>query len=56
MSIETGPTLGEEVGTIPAEVLDADKLRILRDIVEGQAPFGTELANFQRLLRIILDL
>lgn len=33
-----------------------DKLRMIRDTVEGQAPFGTELANFQRRLRLILDI
>lgn len=33
-----------------------DKLRMIRDTVEGQAPFGSELANFQRRLRLILGL
>jgi hypothetical protein len=47
---------GDDVGTIPARASDADKLRIIRDIVEGQSPFGSELANFQRRLRIILDI
>lgn len=56
MADYSGPVEPEDVGTIPAKVTDSDKLRILRDIVEGQAPFGSELANFQRRLRIILDL
>lgn len=33
-----------------------DKLRLIRDTVEGQTPFGTELSDFQRRLRLILDL
>ena len=33
-----------------------DKLRMIRDTVECQSPFGTELANFQRRLRLILDI
>lgn len=31
-----------------------DKLRMIRDTVDGQPPFGTELADFQRRLRLIL--
>jgi hypothetical protein len=46
----------EDVAMIPLKASDADKLRIIRDIVEGQSPFGSELANFQRRLRIILDI
>jgi hypothetical protein len=54
-----GPLIPDEAidtATVPVTVSDADKLRIIRDIVEGQAPFGSELANFQRRLRLILDL
>jgi len=45
---------GDNAGSTP--VSDKDKLRMISDTVEGQPPFGTELANFRRRLRIILDL
>lgn len=33
-----------------------DKLRLIADTVDGQAPFGTELANFRRRLQLILEI
>lgn len=33
-----------------------DKLRLIADTVERQAPFGTELANFRRRLSAILSI
>ncbi|WP_104086542.1 hypothetical protein [Arthrobacter sp. GMC3] len=33
-----------------------DKLRMIADTVEGQVPFGTELANFRRRLSAILSI
>lgn len=46
---------GEDLGLTP-QATSEDKLCLIRDTVEGQAPFGSDLANFQRRLRIILDL
>lgn len=51
----------EKVGTVTAEdsalpqrTSDADKLRVLAAVIDAQAPFGTELADFKRRLQIVL--
>lgn len=41
---------------LPQGVSDADKLRLLADVVDAQAPFGTDLADFKRRLQIVLGL
>lgn len=41
---------------LPQSVSDVDKLRILADVVDAQAPFGTDLADFKRRLQIVLGL
>jgi hypothetical protein len=48
--------MGEGLNPERHRVSSEDKLRLIRDTVECQTPFGTELANFQRRLRLILDL
>ena len=54
---DTGPIESEGRDEISYPHASAeDKLRMIRDTVEGQPPFGTELANFQRRLRLILDI
>lgn len=40
----------------PQRVSDVDKLRLLAAVVDAQAPFGTDLANFKRRLQIVLGL
>jgi|GEM_PF-2594594 len=49
-------SMGEGLNPERLRVSSEDKLRLIRDTVEAQTPFGTELANFQRRLRIVLDL
>lgn len=45
---------GRESAERQARTSDADKLRILADVIDAQAPFGTELADFKRRLQIVL--
>lgn len=35
---------------------DSDKLRMIADTVDGQLPFGTELANFRKRLLAVLSI
>lgn len=41
---------------IAPTVSDSDKLRLIADVVNGQTPFGTELANFRRRLLAVLSI
>lgn len=48
------PPDDESPWAMPRRTDPHDKLRLIADTVAGQAPFGTELADFQRRLRLIL--
>ena len=60
MTDMTGPTCPTDDGCadlgFTPHATTEDKLILIRDTVEGQTPFGSDLANFQRRLRLILDL
>lgn len=59
--------IGEGTATPPADeegaminpdatyVSDAEKLSIVRALVNSQTAFGTDMANFKRVLLVVLD-
>lgn len=52
------PPVDEKVGMINPDatyVSDAEKLSIVRMLVDSQTAFGTDMANFKRILLVVLD-
>lgn len=52
---EEGPTQGSDEEYRPAGQDWLDKLRVISAVVDEQAPFGSDLADFKRRLRLVLD-
>jgi len=42
--------------SIAPTLSDGEKLRLIADVVNGQSPFGTELANFRKRLLAVLSI